>query len=92
MPGKVFPTYPQTWSMQKSTIAMICNSTGPVDADLGAKWGLTDLDWSGGMNVWSKTTPMSVEEFMVDNCDAILNASNGKTACWVYRNGVKACV
>ena len=90
VPGRVFPTYPQTWSMQKSTIVMACNETGPVDAAWGARWGLTDLDWSGGMNVWSAPSPMIAEEFMVANCDAIHAASGGQTACWVYRNGVKA--
>lgn len=48
VPGRVFPTYPQTWNMKASTIAMVCNETGPVDAAWGAQWGLTDLDWSGG--------------------------------------------
>jgi hypothetical protein len=33
---------------------------------------------------------MIAEEFMVANCDAIRAASGGQTACWVYRNGVKA--
>jgi hypothetical protein len=33
---------------------------------------------------------MSAEPFMVANCDAINAASGGKTACWVYRNGIKA--
>ncbi len=27
---------------------------------------------------------------MAGNCDAIYAASGGETACWVYRNGVKA--
>ena len=76
--------------MKNSSIAMVCNSTGPVDAAWGAQWGLTDLDWSGGMNVWAAPSPMIAEEFMVANCDAINAASNGQTACWVYRNGVKA--
>ena len=91
VPGRVFPTYPQTWGMKQSTIAMVCNQTGPVDAAWGAQWGLTDLDWSGGMNVWAAPSPMIAEEFMVDNCNAINAASGGKTACWVYRNGVKVC-
>ena len=42
------------------------------------------------MNVWSAPSPMIAEEFMVANCDAIHAASGGTTACWVYRNGVKA--
>ena len=47
-PGKVFPNYPQTWDMHNSTIAMICNASGPVDPSIGAKWGLTDLGERGG--------------------------------------------
>jgi hypothetical protein len=83
VPGKVFPTYPQTWGMKNSSIAMVCNSTGPVDAAWGARWGLIDIDWSGGMDVWAAPSPMIAEEFMVANCDAINAASGGKTACWV---------
>lgn len=76
--------------MKNSSIAMSCNSTGPVDAAWGARWGLVDIDWSGGMSVWAAPSPMIAEEFMVANCDAIRAASGGQTACWVYRNGVKA--
>ena len=53
VPGKVFPNVTQTWDMHRSTIAMICNSTGPVDQAIGSKWGLVDLDWNGGKPVWS---------------------------------------
>ena len=70
--------------MKNSTIAMVCNTTGPVDAAWGARWGLIDIDWSGGMDVWAAPSPMIAEEFMVANCDAIAAASGGKTACWVY--------
>ena len=76
--------------MKNSSIAMVCNSTGPVDAAWGARWGLIDIDWSGGMDVWAAPSPMIAEEFMVANCDAINAASGGRTACWVYRNGVQA--
>ena len=38
VPGKVFPTDPQTGGMKNSTIAMVCNSTGPVDAQFAATY------------------------------------------------------
>jgi hypothetical protein len=41
------------------------------------------------MNVWSTTNPMSAEEFMRDNLQAI-RALNPTVWGWIYRNGVKA--
>jgi hypothetical protein len=38
VPGQVFPTYPQTWGMKNSSIAMVCNNSGPVDAEFAARW------------------------------------------------------
>ena len=60
VPGKVFPNVTQTYDMHKSTIAMMCNSTGPIDPKIGSKWGLVDIDWSGGMPVWSKETVRTI--------------------------------
>ena len=46
VPGKVTPHYPQTYNMTRSTAIMICNSTGPVDAEWAARWWLVDIDWN----------------------------------------------
>jgi hypothetical protein len=84
VPGQVFPNMTQTWDMNASSISMICNSTGYVDPVWGSKgWGLLDIDWNSAKPIWSATKPMSVEEYMVDNCNAIDAASGGKTKCWV---------
>jgi hypothetical protein len=45
VPGKVLPTWKQSWQMNLSTAAMICNNTGPV-ADEFANWRIVDLDVS----------------------------------------------
>ena len=89
VPGKVKPTFPHTYDMARSSGMMTCNASGPVDPLAASKWGLIDLDWSGGMNVWSSTFPMSAEEFMLENLRAI-RALNPTVWGWVYRNGIKA--
>lgn len=89
VPGQVLPQYPQTWDMAKSTAIMICNASGPVDAQWGAKWGLVDLDWNGNKVHWSKGTPMNNEEDLLENA-AKIRAVNPDAITWVYRNGIKA--
>lgn len=84
VPGKVVPSWPQTWDLQESTIAMICNASGWVDPAWGAQWGLVDLDWNGDKLNWSEQKPMNVEEDMVANMAAV-KAINPKTKTWVYR-------
>lgn len=37
---------------------MICNSTGPVNAQWAAPWGLVDIDWNSDKVDWSKAQPM----------------------------------
>ena len=37
-PGQV-PKYLMTWNMSRSTAIMICNNSGPVDAQWAAPWG-----------------------------------------------------
>ena len=59
VPGKVLPTFPQSWDIRKSSAWMTCNATGPVNPTIAKSWTLTDLDWNGGKNVWSATKPMS---------------------------------
>ena len=59
VPGKVLPTFPQSWDIRRSSAMMVCNSTGPVDPVFAKSWNLVDLDWNGGKNVWSATKPMS---------------------------------
>jgi hypothetical protein len=89
VPGKVLPTWPQSWQLNKSTIVMTCNSSGRVDADWAAQWALVDLDWNGDKVNWAATKPMSAEEDMFENAAAI-KAVNPNALTFVYRNGVKA--
>ncbi len=84
VPGKVIPSYPQQWQMNKSTAIMICNSTGPVDAGWAKQWHLVDIDWNSDKVQWSATKPMSNEEEMIANVEAIVQA-NPDAITWVYR-------
>jgi hypothetical protein len=89
VPGKVKPTFPHTYDMQRSSGIMVCNSSGATDPVAMSKWGLVDLDWSNNKPTWSSTIPMSAEESMFENLQAI-RAINPNVWGWVYRNGIKA--
>jgi len=89
VPGAVTPLWEPTYNMSRSTIAMICNSTGRIDPFWAAQWGLIDLDWNGNKKQWSSVSPMNVEEDMRENMEQV-KAINPLTKTWVYRNGVKA--
>ncbi len=89
VPGKVKPTFPHTYDMQRSSGMMTCNSTGRLDPVFASKFGLVDIDWSNNKPTWSSTNPMSAEESMFENLKAI-RALNPNVWGWVYRNGIKA--
>ena len=89
VPGAVTPLWEPTYNMSRSTIAMICNSSGRVDPLWASQWGLIDLDWNGNKKNWSSASPMNVEEDMRENMEQV-KAINPLTKTWVYRNGIKA--
>ena len=67
-PG-TFPTTPQSWLMNKSTIIMPCNNTGYTDPESTKGWAVVDFDWSnakgkGGNDGWVKHKPMDDMEMM----------------------------
>lgn len=68
---------------------MICNNSGPVDAQWASQWNLVDIDWNSDRVDWSKPQPMDCEENMLANLAAI-KAVNPTGITWLYRNGIKA--
>ena len=88
------PPYAQTWQLNRSTIIMPCNYSGPMDPKATAGWQYIDIDWSnwkgrGNASGWAKNSPMNCEELMVEQVAMTTSASPGTTV-WVYRNFIKA--
>ena len=88
------PPYPQTWALNRSTIIMPCNYSGPTDPQSTVGWAYVDFDWSnwkgrGTADGWSKHQPMDCEELMVKQA-AMTTAASPGTTVWIYRNFIKA--
>ena len=84
------PPYPQTWQLNKSTIIMPCNYSGPTDPSSTIGWTYIDFDWSnwkgrGAADGWAKHKPMDCEELLVKQVELTTTASPGSSV-WVYRN------
>ena len=39
------PPYPQSWQLNRSTIIMPCNYSGPTDPQSTVGWSIVDFDW-----------------------------------------------
>ena len=57
-PWPEHPTWTPTWDMAASTIMMPCNTSGWFDAELAAKYGIADFDWSNARAMWANHAPM----------------------------------
>ena len=84
------PISPVTYQMNKSTIIMPCNYTGPTDPASTAGWAIVDFDWSNwkgrdDSEGWSKHKPMDCEELLVKQVE-MTTAASPDTTVWVYRN------
>lgn len=82
------PKFAPTWDMQLSTIAMPCNDSGLLDINLHSQFGLIDIDWSNGKQIWVNP-PMNCEELLLTQA-ALLKQANPNIKVFVYRNLVKA--
>lgn len=101
----LLPAFPITYNMSRSTIAMACNYTGLLNLTVLGKFGLIDIDWSNGKELWANAHPMDAEETMSKQA-RILKSFACPTQCpspqgckhrgdcsthvFVYRNLVKA--
>ena len=52
------PDWVPTYAMARSTKMMPCNTSGWFDANLAAKYGIVDFDWSTGRAMWANHKPM----------------------------------
>jgi hypothetical protein len=83
------PLWNATYNALQSTIFMPCNFSGYFDAEFAASFGVADFDWSNGKQLWANTQPMTCEEDLIAQAQAV-KAINPNTKVFVYRNFVKA--
>ena len=93
------PSYPPTYNMSRSTIAMPCDYKGYVSelpgwAATTSKFNVLDIDWSNNKAVWANTPGadgkgMSCEEDLVRQATKI-KQDDPAHHTWVYRNIVNA--
>eukprot|EP01084_Bolivina_argentea_P290417 498855_1 len=86
------PNWAPIYQMNRSTIVMPCNESGLFSDDTIkelARYGIVDIDWSNGKQVWASTSPMNDQELLLSEAQRIRKA-NPNTKVWVYRNLAKA--
>ena len=83
------PSWPSSWRMNDSTIAMICNYSGYQDPQLTPPFALLDFDWSNALALWSASTPMDTNERLLVQA-GLTSAANPATKSWIYRNSAYA--
>ena len=88
------PRGPPVYQMNRSTIIMPCNFTGPTDPSTTVGWGIVDVDnsnWkgTGASDGWAKASPMDCEERLAEQARMTKQASP-QTQVWVYRNSIIA--
>ena len=86
LPG---PSWARTWQLNRSTICMLGNTAGYVNASVAARWGLVAFDWTTANQIWSPPnvsangTPCGA--VLVEQCRRV-KAVDPTTKCMVYRN------
>ncbi len=68
---------------------MPCNSSGFFDPAFAGTFGIADYDWSNSKQLWVNTLPMTCEENLAAQAEAV-KAIDPNTKVFVYRNFVKA--
>jgi hypothetical protein len=46
------------YNMSLSTVAMPCNTSGPLDPEFFSQFGIVDVDWSHMKAVWYAPSPL----------------------------------
>ena len=65
------PQWNVTYNALASTIFMPCNYSGYFNATFAATFGIVDFDWSNAKQVWVNTQPMTCEEDLVAQAQAV---------------------
>lgn len=81
--------WPQTWTLNASTIIMACNYTGDLDPSATANFSIVDIDWSSGKAQWAQERPMQADASLVRQALAVADAVPGRRV-FTYRNAIAA--
>jgi hypothetical protein len=81
--------WPQTWTLNQSTIIMACNYTGDLDPSSTANYSVVDVDWSSGKAQWATGKPMQADESILRQALAVADAVPGRRV-FTYRNAIAA--
>ncbi len=81
--------WPQTWTLNQSTIIMACNYTGDLDPSSTSNYSIVDLDWSSGKAQWATGKPMQADESILRQALAVADAVPGRRV-FTYRNAIAA--
>ena len=89
----LLPSWPPSYAMADSTIAMAANPKGFFNASLAARYGVVAFDHNNAYALWYRhihhgkpPTGSTSEEYLVQQCAAVKQVRN-RTRCFVYRNG-----
>jgi hypothetical protein len=88
-PAPWLPGWEPTYNMSLSTIMQPCNYSGYLEPEFASKFGLVDIDWANGLELWSNHAPMDSEALMVEQARQ-LKLRNPAQKVFVYRNLVQA--
>jgi len=83
------PPWPSSYALNRSTVLMVCNSSGLTDPESVRGWSLLFWDWSNGKQMWAAAKPMNAEELLVEQV-ARTAAALPDSRSFVYRNAIKA--
>ena len=99
MPHLLFPPWPATYNLTKSTMTQTCfgptGRTGPVDPKGAAltnatgaflrRWGIIALDFESREALWSRHAPKDADVMMLEQAKDIKSLAP-ETKLWIYRN------
>ena len=83
------PPWEAAWGMNKSTISMFCNASGPFDPALTSHLGIASFDWSNMKKIWAAAKPMTTQELLLEQA-RLTKAQGGAGRIFTYFNLVKA--
>jgi len=88
------PSWKPTWGMRNSTVLYTCNNTGMHNVTHANQFGVVVYDWSNAKAIWANAHPMSSEELITKQAEAVYAQDPGLPGyaprVWAYRNTIKA--
>jgi hypothetical protein len=84
------PKWTPTWGMRNSTVLYTCNNSGMHNVAFADAYGVVVYDWSNAKAIWANAHPMTSEELITAQAEAVYAADPGVPGSmprvWAYRN------